>query len=1049
MPRDCLGRTVRRWLLVGLLLGAAGVLLASPTVASPIAADGAPGTSSLNFAELRCEYRHNPLGIGAERPRLSWTLTSEERGARQTAFRVQVAESRAALREGGEHLLWDTGKVESDRSTHHAYAGGPALQSRERYHWRVKVWDEDGHATGWSAPRWWEMGLLAPSDWSAEWIEPAWEEEASTPPPSPVMRNAFEVDGDVASARLYVSAHGLYEAFLNGERVGRQLFTPGWTSYEERLQYQVFDVAHLLREGRNALGAMLGDGWYRGYMGFPDARNNYGKDLALLAQIEVTYENGATQVVAATGAGDWRATPDGPIRKSDIYMGETYDARREMRGWATPGFDASAWTGGVRSAEHSKAVLIAPADPPVRRIQTLTPERIFETPEGDLVADMGQNMVGWVRLRMGDGAQGGGARGDTVTLRHAEVLDKDGNVYTANLRSAEATDRYVMKGGGEEVYEPRFTFHGFRYVAIDGYPGELTKDDLEGVVIHSDMGPTGHFQSSSALLNQLQSNIVWGQKGNFLDVPTDTPARDERLGWTGDAQVFAQTAAFNMGVANFFTKWLRDLAADQYEGGSIPDVVPDVLSSSPHEFAASAGWSDAGVIVPWVLYRRYGDRRILRRQYDSMKDWVEYVRRAARRDSSGEEGHGRGGADTYLWDTGDDHYGDWLAYNSDESDYPGATTSKDLVATAYFARSADLFSRIAGVLDREADARRYERLFENVRAAFQEEFVMPRGRVASGTQTAYVLALSFDLLPKEKRDEAARRLASDVQERGHLTTGFLGTPDLLHVLSDYDYDEDAFNLLTRTDYPSWLYPVTRGATTMWERWDGIKPDSTFQDVGMNSFNHYAYGAIGDWLYREVAGIEPEAPGYRHFRIAPELGSGLTHARVRFESVRGPIASSWRVADGTFRLEAHVPANTRATVRLPFAAQAGRVTESGNALSDVEGVEGVRCNDSDVVLEVASGRYVFSYDAEALPDDITEAEPLGQAPPGDERTLATLLADAEARALLEERLPALYRSPWLSQAMNFPLVRADELIPALDLSAEELDAAARALKQRSR
>ncbi len=969
-------------------------------------------------ADLRCEYKVNPLGIDAARPRLSWRFTSEARGAMQSAYRIQMAASEEALQRGGDPL-WDTGKVNSDRSTHHAY-DGPALEARQRYYWRVRTWDENGEATDWSETAWWEMGLLAPSDWEAQWIEPAFDEDTTISQPSPMLRTGFTVNGEVASARLYVTAHGLYEMHLNGKRVGNQLFTPGWTSYHERLQYQTFDVGDLLRQGENALGAILGDGWYRGYFGFRGARNEYGTTLALLAQLEVTYADGRTQIAVQTDEG-WRATT-GPIRASDIYMGETYDAQQEKPGWSTADYDATDWQG-VRTADHSKAILIAPAAPPVRRIQTLKPVRVFETPEGDTVFDMGQNMVGWVRLRVE------GEAGTEVTLRHAEVLDKAGNFYTANLRSADATVRYTLKGGGEEVYEPHFTFHGFRYVAVAGYPGTPTLGDLEGVVIHSDMAPTGHFESSEPLVNQLQHNIVWGQKGNFLDVPTDTPARDERLGWTGDAQVFAQTATFNMDVAAFFTKWLRDLAADQYENGSIPDVVPDILSSSPENFAASTGWADAGIIVPWALYRSYGDTRILERQYESMTAWVDYMHEEAQTDE-----------DTYVWDTGS-HYGDWLAYSTaSQADYPGATTSKDLVATAYFAYSSGLLARIAEVLGREDDAQQYRQLSENVKEAFREEFVTPRGRVTSSTQTAYVLALAFDLLPEDQRAQAAERLAEDVRTRGHLTTGFLGTPDLTHVLSRYGYLKEAYDLLLRTEYPSWLYPVTRGATTMWERWDGIKPDSTFQDVGMNSFNHYAYGAVGDWLYRTVAGVQAKAPGYKETLIAPQPGGGLTHARARFVSVHGLVESSWAVEDGTFRLSIEVPANTRATVRLPKAVSAEGVTESGQSLAEADGVERVGPDGEDVILEVGAGRYAFAYSADSL---LAGEEPSG-ALFSIETRLGDLLANAAARAIIEERLPALYNSPWLSQTMGFPLERAPHAIP-VDISEETLQAVDEALR----
>lgn len=953
------------------------------------------------------------MGIDDQRPCLGWTLTGTSRGAQQTAYRIQVAESRAAL-EGGEDLVWNSGKVSSDESVHHAYEG-PALDSETRYFWRVRVWDGSGEPSAWSETAWWEMGLRTPSEWSAEWIEPGWDKDASKPLPSPMLRREFEVDGKVASARLYVTAHGLYEMHLNGQRVGDQLFTPGWTSYDHRLRYQTYDVSGLLEEGANALGARLGDGWYRGYIGFDWQRTHYGDTLALLAQLHVTYEDGRTAVVVRTDDG-WRATV-GPIRKSDIYMGEIYDARREKPGWTQPGYDASGWAG-VRVAQHDQERLTAQRAPSVRRIQEINPKKVIYTPEGDTVLDMGQNIVGWMRMRVE------GEAGTEVTLQHAEVLDKEENFYTENLRSAKQTDRFILDGAGTEVFEPHFTFHGFRYVKVSGYPGEVEPEDFTGVVLHSDMTPTGHFQSSHALLNQLQHNIVWGQKGNFLDVPTDCPQRDERLGWTGDIQVFARTANYNMDTGNFLREWLRDLSADQREDGSVPHVVPNVLGKGA---TGAAGWADASVVVPWATYQATGTEELLEEQYESMRAWVEYVRQRARQDST-----------TYLWEN-NYTFGDWLAFDTNRSDYPGATTSKDLIRNAYFARSADLLSRAARTLGRTEDAERYRQLFERVREAFRNEFISPRGRVTSDTQTSYVLALSFNLLPKAQRPTAAYRLAQDVRERGHLTTGFLGTPDLTHVLSEYGYREEAFDLLLRTTYPSWLYPVTMGATTIWERWDGIRPDSTFQDPGMNSFNHYAYGAIGEWMYQEVAGIEAAAPGYKKIRIAPRPGDTLTHARAFLDTRYGRVASDWERRDGEFRLAVTVPANAQATVRLPGATR-NAVTESGTALDEAAGVSAVRQEDDAVIVEVGSGDYTFAYE--------TDTPEVADARLGSEPTVGELLADPDARGTLEEHMPSLLNSPWLSQTMGFSLERVPQIVP-FEVSEEVLQAVRQELRTMDR
>jgi len=893
-----------------------------------------PTPPGLSAVALRTEYAANPIGIDVRAPRLSWQIQGNARGVAQSAYQVRVAPNERAL-QSGNGLTWDSGVVKSGDSVNVMYAG-PALQTGQRYHWHVRVWDGGGAASGWSEAAFWEIGLLQPSDWKASWIEPDLPEDVTKSGPSPMLRREFSITGDIERARAYVTSHGLYEMAINGQRVGDAVLTPGWTSYNKRLQYQTYDVTGLLKKGPNAIGVTLGNGWYRGYLAWNDKRNIYGDRLGLLLQVVVTYRGGRQETIASDAS--WKSST-GPILMSEIYHGETYDARLEKTGWSSPGFAAGAWSG-VKIAEHRKDLLVAPAGPPVRKTGEIKPIKVLKTPGGDTVVDIGQNMVGWVRLKIE------GPAGTTVTLRHGEVLDKQGNFYTANLRVAKQTIRYTLKGGGMEIFEPHFTFQGFRYVAVDGYPGQLTLDSLTGIVVHSDMTPSSTFDTSSPLINQLQHNILWGQKGNFVDVPTDCPQRDERLGWMGDAQVFARTAAFNMDVAGFFTKWLRDVAADQLETGSVPHVIPDVMSAPGRPQAGSAAWADAAVIIPWTMYQSYGDRRVLETQYPSMVAWVEYIKRRA--------------GDDYIWSE-DFTYGDWLAFASTASDYPGATTGKDLIATAMFAYSTDLLQRTAQVLGKTEDAAKYGALLERVKTAFQKEFVTATGRVGENTQTAYAVALQFDLLPESLRATAAARLAQDVRQRRHLTTGFVGTPYLCHVLSRYGYLNEAYQLLNREQYPSWLYPVKQGATTIWERWDGIRPDGSFQDTGMNSFNHYAYGAIGEWMYRVMAGIEidPAAPGYRHTLIQPRPGGGFTRVSASHMTPYGRVASAWKIDGSVFELAVEIPGNTTATIRLPGARLAD-VTEGGKALVAGDGIVTSRQDGGDVLIEAGSGAYRFGY-----------------------------------------------------------------------------------------
>ena len=960
---------------------------------------GTSAIASPNLRNLRCEYLVNPIGIGAVNPRLSWVITSNRRDERQTAYQILVASSPKLLRQDRGDL-WDTRKVVSDQTTQIGYQGQP-LVSRENCYWKVRIWDQSGRSD-WSAVARWEMGLLKPDDWTGQWIssaapptnaadhmeilnatykaedggsatnvtaalrrhvennhvimevnnknlgvDPAYdhskqlrltyewqgqthaltlkENETLAIPPGaatlPCLRKTFDSNARVQHAVLYATALGLYQIYINGQRIGDHVFAPDWTDYRKRVRYQAYDVTALLKKGDNAIAAILANGWYSGHIG-NGGFQVFGKTPALLAQLEVTYDDGTTKIIATDSS--WKSHPS-PILSSDIMMGEDYDARREIRDWNQPGLDESNWF--PVAVRHEDPILIqSQVDQPVRQLCELKPKKITNPEPGHWIFDLGQNMVGVVRIKVSAPA------GTTVTIRQGEMLNPDGTLYTENLRGAKATDHYTCKGTGAEVWQPRFTYHGFRYVDLTGLPNKPKEDAVTGIVIGSDTPQSGEFTCSDPRLNQLESNIQWSQRGNYFSVPTDCPQRDERLGWMGDAEAFIGTATYDADVSAFFTKWLVDVDDGQSPQGAFSDVSPNTMNCY-----GAPGWGDAGVICPWTIYEDYGDKRILERHLPAMIKWVEYLRQHS---------------DNLIRDRdrGND-YGDWLSIRAD--------TPKDLIGTAYFAYSTHLLAKACAALERTGDAAKYEKLFQDIKAAFDKQYVSADGHVEGQTQTAYLLAIEFNLLPDDLRAKAAQYLVDDIKARGwHLSTGFLGVGYLLPVLTQTGHVETAYRLLLQDTYPSWLFPVEHGATTIWERWDGWRPDKGFQDPGMNSFNHYALGSCGKFLFAGIGGIRPASAGYKTILIDPIIGKGLTWAKASYDSIHGRIATSWKVNGSHFTLDATIPANTTATVCIPMT-NIENVREGGTPYEKVKGIKFLQQKKDKICLAVGSGTYHFT------------------------------------------------------------------------------------------
>ncbi|XHR30652.1 MAG: family 78 glycoside hydrolase catalytic domain [Chthoniobacteraceae bacterium] len=841
---------------------------------------------------LRVIPFQHPLGIDDLFPVLHWEMPPDSMDL-PPEWQIQVADSRDAL-ERGEANCWDSGWVCAPQANETVYRGR-AGGSRERFWWRARFRTERGEEGEWSERHWWEYGLLHRDDWSAEWISSGASGGPRQGVAAPFLRKEFSLPAAPVRARLYITALGLYECEINGRAIAEDLFTPGWTDYRKRVQVQTYDVTRWLQAGDNAIGAILGDGWYCGHV-FNKGREHFGTRPALCAQLEVELEDGSSHRIATDGT--WQFAT-GPILENDLIMGESYDARLELNGWSSAGYVSDDWLK-VKVEPAPGIALSASAGPRVRRKEVFPLKRPLRTDAGAnlrWIFDVGQNIAGRVRIAVR------GPKGAVFQIRHAEMLDEKGELYVASLRSARCTDLYVCKGREVERWEPRFTFHGFRFVEVSASTPETSIESLEAFALYSDMEETGAFSCSHALLNQLFKNIGWGMKGNFLEVPTDCPQRDERLGWTGDAQVFVSTAAFLGDVRGFFHKWMLDVADAQRSTGSIPSVAPFVAC---YEDGGPA-WSDAAVICPWEIYRAYGDERILERNYRVMQRFVDFLRTTSCKDDI------RSHPDINQWHG----HGDWLGLDGGV-DREG-NTPKDLIATAFLAYDLELLTRIASILGNDADAAAYWDWRENVVRAFRRRFLTRDNVLVGNTQTARVLALHFNLLPEEARPVVARELVKDIQWRSdHLTTGFVGTPYLCQALEDSGHLDVAYRLLEQESFPSWLFPVKNGATTIWERWDGWTPEKGFQSAHMNSFNHYAYGAVGAWMVRTVAGLEldPGQPGGRRLIFRPRPGGTITRASARRKLVCGETSIAWELEPDALHVEVAVPVYSTATLIPP-------------------------------------------------------------------------------------------------------------------------------------
>jgi alpha-L-rhamnosidase len=853
--------------------------------------------NKIKIDNLRCEYLVNPTAIDRVAPRLSWEIVSQEEDIVQKSYSILVATTQELLNEDcGD--LWDSGVVESAEQNQIVYKG-QALESFQDCFWKVTLAAGDREQFTSNIARW-KMGVIDVSLWQGAYISAHCEgvKDASC------FRQELSVKKEVKKAYIYATAKGIFELFMNGKKVDNELFAPGWTNYKMYTYYRAYDVTDIIEDGDNCIGAILGDGWFKGAIGFRGECSIYGTRVMMLVNLRIEYCDGTVETIASDGS--WKVSY-GPILQSSFLYGENYDARMELGDWSSVGFDSSTWKdadahlfdkeywdnkewGGQKLGLN----LMAHPSSPVRPIHEFPAKDVWSTMPGSYVFDLGRNFAGIVRIKLT------GKPGQMIRLRFAEVLNPNRTLYVENLRSASSTDTYICKGG-DEVWEPKFTFHGFQYVEVTGIDNP-SLDTIVGIAISSDIERTGSFRCSNDDVNTLYDNTYWTQRANFVEIPTDCPQRDERLGWTGDALAFVNAAAYNTDISAFFTKWLKDLRDTQRENGSVANVAPSVVID---DLRADAAWADAIVGCPWALYKFYGDKQVLRDNYEAMRGHVAYYKATSEN----------------LIRKATHCFGDWLSDN--------AHTPNEVVQTAFFAKSTATVAEVAKLLGEEVDAIEYAKLAEEIKVAFNKEFVAEDGKVTGDTQTGYLLALAFDLLPESLRDNAVDFLVENIEKRGNrLSSGFIGTSILMPTLSRFGRDDVAYKLLLQTEYPSWLFPIKNGATSIWERWNGWTPETGPGDSGMNSYSHYSFGAVVEWMYRTIAGIDMLKPGFEEISIAPVPGGNITWVDCSYHSIKGLIVSNWKIEDSVFALNVTIPPNTTAKITMP------RIMESGESIFSV-------------------------------------------------------------------------------------------------------------------